>query len=46
MLRENGYLYEASYLLRIADQGEPLFFRGDAEWLQYMQLGGVEEDER
>jgi len=46
VLRENGYLYDASYLLRVAVQGGPLLFRNDAEWLQYMQLGGVKEDER
>jgi hypothetical protein len=44
--KENGYTYDAAYLLAIADRGDSLLFRGDAEWLEYMRLGGVEEDER
>jgi hypothetical protein len=41
VLIEAGYVYPAEYLVRLARQGEPVFFRTDAEWLAYMQACAV-----
>jgi len=36
LLKENGYLYDADYIMRVVEEGWPLYFHGDAEWRDYM----------
>ena len=44
MLKERDAYYDASYLIRVAMEGGPLFFKTDEEWLAYMTAAGIPDE--